>query len=65
MALKVGDVVMLKSGGPLMTVIRLYNTRLGVAWFDHMSASGSHEETFPEAALKLHANSGTPIKAVA
>lgn len=34
MELKIGDVVVLKSGGPLMTIINIENNKAICSWFD-------------------------------
>jgi uncharacterized protein YodC (DUF2158 family) len=54
---KVGDVVMLKSGGPKMTVTEIANGMAGVAWFDE-PVSGSPlfqlgEANFPVGTLDV------------
>lgn len=48
--LKEGDVVQLKSGGPLMTIISKYdNNAFNCTWFDGTTPKSS---VFPETALE-------------
>lgn len=67
--LKVGDVVMLKSGGPNMVVTSEKTTDsegVGVAWFNIQTGeSEPHYGLFPEECLALKHTDPAPIKAVA
>lgn len=75
MMLKVGDVVMLKSGGPNMVVTSEKTTDsegggvgvgVGVAWFNIQTGeSEPHYGRFPEECLALKHTDPAPIKAVA
>ncbi|MFZ7157744.1 YodC family protein [Avibacterium gallinarum] len=50
--IKVGTVVQLKSGGPLMTVISdKEDEKILCKWFDH---NKSNEEAFPKEALDIY-----------
>lgn len=49
---KVGDVVMLKSGGPPMTVVKIDSSpgKVACSWFpSHTSEKSSREEFVPDA----------------
>ena len=46
----VGDVVQLKSGGPLMTVKQVAGEAITVLWFD-LEGEGLHENTLPAACV--------------
>ena len=52
-SIKVGDVVRLRPGGPLMTVSAIWPTRYGVftVWIDESGAP--HDASFPAVALQL------------
>ena len=56
--IKVGTIVQLKSGSPLMTVVLVRdNEQVVCKWFEQ---NKSNEETFPKAALdSYHENSGS------
>jgi uncharacterized protein YodC (DUF2158 family) len=61
---KIGDQVRLKSGGPLMTVVRLPETdlpklpgELGCTWFE---GKRHHQKSFPANALEAAPNDQAP-----
>ena len=49
MDLKLGDLVLLKSGGGLCVVIELFETHVEVAWSD---GKHNYQTTYPRAALR-------------
>ena len=49
--MKIGDVVILKSGGPRMTVEEMKNKKVKCRWFDNNNYEAIHDE-FVEEALK-------------
>jgi uncharacterized protein YodC (DUF2158 family) len=49
--MKNGEVVQLKSGGPIMTIIDIVANIVTVTWFDHFNAI--KEAKFPAEALKV------------
>lgn len=55
MALEVGDLVNLKSGGPCMTVVAIEGTNYRCNWFSadtyEMLGGAVHHGTFPEGSL--------------
>lgn len=62
--MKVGDVVKLNSGSPLLTVIGTAKNYITVTWFDDNGGGGWHVDRFPEPALTSQ-NPPSPVKAVA
>jgi uncharacterized protein YodC (DUF2158 family) len=48
--MKIGDAVTLRSGGPVMTVIKVLEDQVTVAWH---AGSALQQETFSAAALTL------------
>jgi uncharacterized protein YodC (DUF2158 family) len=53
MTAKVGDIVRLKSGGPLLTVIGTQNGMAMVAWFDNGEMKTNKDEWLPIESLEL------------
>jgi uncharacterized protein YodC (DUF2158 family) len=52
--IKVGDIVQLKSGGPLMTVIAVESEKVWTHWFDK---DGKRQEmTFLDATLRIESD---------
>jgi uncharacterized protein YodC (DUF2158 family) len=49
---KVGDVVQLKSGGPIMTVLSTGSQGCRCSWFDHAQKPSEH--VFPSEALERY-----------
>jgi hypothetical protein len=49
MDLELGDLVLLRSGGAICTVIETYETQVEVAWSD---GKHNYQSTYPRAALR-------------
>ena len=51
--IKVGQLVTLKSGGPLMTVVEIYPPECHCVWFDPKDLSGPKRDNFVIEALEI------------
>lgn len=62
--LKVGDLVKLKSGSPLMTLIKIDGDICSCRWFDCHDNQKSRQENFPEISLKKETERAPVLRSI-